>query len=134
MCICIYSIMKLKDVIIQELQSSPKSMDELIKATGKTYKNIQARISELRQEGYNIELKPVEVQKYTLLERDNSLKIIEYLKTNNLFKYNISLSKLSNELSIPIEDVKSAIAKLMAHDRYNIIQFDTDTIKVVGKY
>jgi len=123
--------MSLKDKIILELQSEPKSMQELQLATGKSYKNIQARISELRKDGYDIQLKLVEVQKYTLSERSNDIIISEFIKDNNLFNSNISITKLSNELSMSIEEVKVAIGKLFSS--YSIIQIDQDTIKFIAK-
>ena len=106
-------------------------MQELQLATGKSYKNIQARISELRKDGYDIQLKLVEVQKYTLSERSNDIIISEFIKDNNLFNSNISITKLSNELSMSIEEVKVAIGKLFSS--YSIIQIDQDTIKFIAK-
>jgi len=119
--------MSLKEKIIQELQSEPKSMYELQKATDKSYKNIQARISELRRDGYTISQKIVKVQKYVLEEKSNALKIIDFIEKNNLYRTNISINNLSKELSISADEVKSAISKLFT--KCNIIQFDSDTIK-----
>jgi biotin operon repressor len=123
--------MTLKDKIIKELKIEPKSMQELQLATGKTEKNIQARISELRKDGYSIELNKVEIQKYNLIEKSNDLKILEFIKDNNLFNSNISISKLSNELSISVSDIKSSIGKLF--NNYDIIQLDEDTIMFISK-
>jgi len=118
--------MALKDEIIKYLQDDAQSMQQLINKTGKSYKNIQARISELRKDGYNIELKPITVQKYILVNEDTSLKIIKFIDANKLFNKSISLNKLARELNITVEEAQVAIGKLF--DKYGIIQLDKDNI------
>ena len=123
--------MKLKEKILYELEHDPKSIEELQLTTGKEKNNILHRISDLRKDGYNIELKRVEIKKYVLSKKSNSIKILEYIEKNNLYKMDIPIRMLANKLNITEDETKSGIAKLL--NDYKILQINKDTIIFFGK-
>jgi len=120
--------MNLKDKILTELEKEPKSIEELELITNKKANNIQSRISELRNEGYDISLEVLKIKKYVLVQKDNATIISDFIKDNNLFMCKISLTALAKEISIPLDDIKLAIGKLMVLNKYKIIQYNPDVV------
>jgi len=122
--------MNLKEKILYELKDSPKSLEELQQSTGKGKKNVQGRLSDLRKDGYAIELKPVQVFKYSLVGMDKTRIIHDHIHHHNLFNVALSISKLARELNITEDEAKLAIAKLFKE--HTILQLDPDTIKFLS--
>ena len=121
--------MALKEEILKHLTDGPKTVEELMVLTGKGNANVQARVSDLRKDGYNIELKPIEVRKYVLVSKDNSVKLMDFIAENDLYNVSISLPKLATKINMSLDDIKVAIGKLFSI--HKIIQYDKDTVAFI---
>jgi len=73
----------------------------------------------------------VEIKKYTLSQKSNSIKILEYIEQNNLYKMDLHIKMLINKFNMTEDEVKSALGKLLADHR--IIQVNKDVVVFLGK-
>jgi len=133
---------KAQSEILKWLDVHPRSTRELKELTGYARGGITARITELRKKGFVIEQRKPEVpeMEYTILQRPsdkkkklsgNAKQIINLLDRNKYFGKVVHYERLANDLGISVEETEEAVAELF--DKYNIIQFTPNTVKIHKK-
>jgi len=99
--------------IIQLLSKQPMSLDELHYVTGYSKDGLRGRLSELRKQGYNIELHRVESKKYFLKSASpEKQKILDFIEKRNLYQQRIKISKLAKAINIPLSKMTDALVQI----------------------
>ena len=120
--------MALKEKILQQLEKhNALSSLELELLNNIPYSSVRARISELRKKGYIITYEEVPTKKYILSKQN---KLISYLYENNLIGKNISIEKVSRDLSVDREELVEMISKLF--ESYDVIQVSSKNV-IIGE-
>jgi len=99
--------------LIELLSQHPMSLDELHYATGYSKDGLRGRLSELRKQGYKIELQAVESKKYFLKSASpEKQKILDFIEKKNLYQQTIKISSLAKALNIPLSKITSALVEI----------------------
>ena len=137
--------------ILNTLKKKPLTRLELALSTNYAITGISTRIAELKKLGYNIESRPVEVNKYFIIDCPNdsneketvlelekhkdieindktSKKIIDWLETKNRFNSKVDLNTIANEINEPLDEIKLTISKMFS--KYRILQMSNTSVIV----
>jgi len=125
---------KSHSAICKALTESPMTKNELTRFTGQSFDGIRGRISEMRKLGFDIQLQtPSEIEKkYYLVSlpvEKKPNKVLEWLTDKKLFGSVIPILKISDSLSMAVEDVELSIVELFKTHR--VVQLSQNTIKVL---
>ena len=123
----------IKKNIIDIISKGSYTTKEMSILTKTPPSSIRGRISELRNEGYNIKTIPSKetVYRYVLVSYpiDNDKKIINYISQNNLYGKDVNFKELSKRLEISMDDVKDGYQKLFRN--HTIIQTSNSSAKIL---
>lgn len=137
---------KAQQAILDNLKKRPMGMSEILDSTGYSESGIRGRIAELRHKGYVIELKePKNIPKMYHLEKvpdeketkeqeildDNAKKVVNILERFHYFGKVIHYENIAEKLGISAKETEEAVAHLF--DKYNVIQFTANTVKILKK-
>ena len=122
-----------KIVILEQLSKRPMTLNELHKATGYSKTGIRGRISELRKQGYNIELGSGSVKKYILNKKEssNGNKVLSFIEKRNLFGIILEIDKLAKKLKLSNDIIEKELIALYKDNR--VIQISNNKVIIKNK-
>jgi len=114
--------------ILRQISKQPMSLNEIQKATGLSKSGIRGRISELRKDGYNIQLLAGDVKKYFLKENEPSIKekILLLFAKRKLFDKPVEIKYISRILDVPKETLEKGLIEMNKDNR--LIQLTNNKI------
>ena len=123
--------MTLHDQIILELKKRPLSAFELSLLLNRPYQSITSRLSELRKEGYTIQLQLESIKRYHFISAPPTTadKILSWITDHNAYGKDIRFSILAKQLRLPESEIIKGYQQLFKTHR--VIQTTNSSAKIM---
>ena len=110
--------------ILTALNEQPRTMEELMKATGYSRDGLRGRISELRKMGYEIDFSMPTEREYSLVLKPKD-KILLWMKEKKSYGKTINIDVMSRELKIPRDVIEVALSEMFL--THNVTQLSNNS-------